>query len=244
MKRKLAPAPSALFSAQSRPLWASTMVREIDSPMPIPSGLVLTNGSKMRSMSPGGMPRPVSLTQTSATWPGVRDAVTPDRPAVAGNRVEGVHAVDDQVQQDLLELHPVAENLGQATADVDVEPDAAGGGIGSQQRHDVEKHVLQVERHHLDRLSPEQGAHPVDHVAGTAIVLADVVDDRADLVEVGRGMLDEERRRLGIAQDGAERLIDLVRERGGELAHDRDAPDVGDVLAQAQHFLARPAFAR
>ena len=77
----------------------------------------------------------------------------------------------------------------------------------------------QVERDHLDRLSPEQGAHPVDDLARAPIVLADVVDDRADLVEVRRRMLHEQRRRLGIAQDGAERLVDLVRQRRRELAH-------------------------
>ena len=46
--RRSAP-PSALFCAQSRPPCASTMVREIDNPMPTPLAFVLKNGSKMRS---------------------------------------------------------------------------------------------------------------------------------------------------------------------------------------------------
>ena len=54
----------------------------------------------------------------------------------------------------------------------------------------------------------------------------------------------EQRGGLGIAKDRAQRLIDLVRQRGRELAHDRDPPDVGDVLPEAQHFLLRRACAR
>ena len=47
VKRNVAPR-SALFSAQMRPPCASTIVREIDSPTPMPFGLVVKNGSNRR----------------------------------------------------------------------------------------------------------------------------------------------------------------------------------------------------
>jgi hypothetical protein len=72
---------------------------------------------------------------------------------------------------------------------------------------------------------------------GALVVLADVLQDRADLVQVGRLVLHEQGRRLGVAQDRAERLVDLVRQRRRDLPHHRDPADVGDVLAQAQHLL-------
>ena len=50
-------------------------------------------------------------------------------------------------------------------------------------------------------------------------------------------MLEEPLRRLRVAQDRRERLIDLVRQRRGELAHHRDAPRVGDLLPQALRLL-------
>src|SRR5215831_14077655 len=58
-------APSARFSAESFPPWSSTMEREIDSPSPIPSGLVEKKESKRRGSWSGGMPQPLSLTAIS-----------------------------------------------------------------------------------------------------------------------------------------------------------------------------------
>ena len=109
--------------------------------------------------------------------------------------------------------------------------------IHAQQRSDVAQHLGQVEPLGRDALPPEQAAHAVDDVAGASVVLADVLEDRGDLGQVGHGLLQEQRSRLGVAQDRTQRLVDLVRERAGQLAHHGDAPDVRHVLAQAQHLL-------
>ena len=62
-----------------------------------------------------------------------------------------------------------------------------GGGVGPQQRRDIDEHVLPGRAGTISTgLSPQQGAHPVDDVARALIVLADVVEDRADFVEVRR----------------------------------------------------------
>ena len=53
----------------------------------------------------------------------------------------------------------------------------------------------------------------------------------------GDGVLEEQLRRLGVAQDRPERLVDLVRQRRGELAHHRDAPRVRDLLPQPLRLL-------
>ena len=78
----------------------------------------------------------------------------------------------------------------------------------------------------------EQRPHPVDNGARTPVVLDDVGKDRPNLVEVRRCTLQEQLRRLGIAQDRAERLIDLVCQCGRKLAHHRHAADVRDLLPQ------------
>src|SRR5262245_58253654 len=51
--------------AQSFPPWASMMLRQIDSPMPMPVDLVVNKGSKMRSQMASSIPVPESLTLTN-----------------------------------------------------------------------------------------------------------------------------------------------------------------------------------
>src|SRR6185436_18609360 len=53
---------AALLRAQIRPPCASTIVLQTERPRPMPFDLVVTNGSKMRSRSAGGMPLPRSET--------------------------------------------------------------------------------------------------------------------------------------------------------------------------------------
>src|ERR1700722_19177352 len=51
--------------AQKRPPWDSMIDRQIESPMPMPSGFVVKKGSKMRCAIAGSSPGPVSPTATS-----------------------------------------------------------------------------------------------------------------------------------------------------------------------------------
>ena len=63
--RNVAP-PPCRFSADIRPLCASTMVRAMDSPMPIPSALLVKNGSKISLSFSAGIPGPLSDIESSA----------------------------------------------------------------------------------------------------------------------------------------------------------------------------------
>src|SRR5207247_10147338 len=66
---------SGLRSARIVPPCAATMDRLMDSPMPSPDVLVVTNGLKMLSRSSSLTPTPVSRTHTSTLF-GVRSAVS------------------------------------------------------------------------------------------------------------------------------------------------------------------------
>src|SRR5438309_6308442 len=59
----VAPAP-ALREAHKRPRWASMIDRLIESPMPIPPGLVVKNASNRRDEWSGSNPTPASSTAT------------------------------------------------------------------------------------------------------------------------------------------------------------------------------------
>src|ERR1700693_2885719 len=54
-----------LAVAHNRPSWASTIDRQIDSPIPMPCALVVNNGENIRSAALGSTPFPVSSTDTT-----------------------------------------------------------------------------------------------------------------------------------------------------------------------------------
>ena len=64
--------------AQNPPPWASMMLLQMDSPIPMPSGLVVKKGSKMRS--------------------------------AVSYRAHRLNAVQNQIQENLLQLDAVAHN--------------------------------------------------------------------------------------------------------------------------------------
>ena len=64
VKRKMLP-PGGLASTHMRPLWDSTIERQILSPMPMPSGLVEKKGSNSLSVASWAMPLPRSVTLTA-----------------------------------------------------------------------------------------------------------------------------------------------------------------------------------
>ena len=92
--------------AHSRPPWASTIVRAMLSPMPKPSGLVVMKGSKIFASLPGGSPRPRSETATS-TAPSPADVRNAMSAASAGKACHGFDGVGQEIDEDLLDLHPV-----------------------------------------------------------------------------------------------------------------------------------------
>src|SRR5438105_530400 len=99
VKRKVLPWPRVL-SAQSRPPWSSTSLRESGSPSPVPSAcfpsLACSNCSKIVSSSSAAIPGPVSATATS-TCPSVVRAEMSIRPS-AGGELDGV---GEEVEDDL-----------------------------------------------------------------------------------------------------------------------------------------------
>ena len=71
VKRKIVPPPGRA-STQILPPCASTMVRQIDRPSPMPLRLVVTNGWKRCAATSGASPAPVSATLTSHRLVGTR----------------------------------------------------------------------------------------------------------------------------------------------------------------------------
>ena len=97
----------------------------------------------------------------------------------------------------------------------------------------------------LLRLLVEQGADPRDHVAGPVAVGDDAARRLARIVEQRRIALQRAQAGAAIRRDRGQRLVDLVRDRGGEFGHRRQAQGAGQLrLGIAQRPLgglrARP----
>ena len=135
--------PSRARPTSIRPSCASTILRTIASPSPDPCGLVVKNGLKIRSITSGGMPGPLSRLPPAPSAPAAslpagplfrqRGRGDPDR-ALAVHRLEGVH---QQVREHLPQLVRVALNRRQVVGHARPHVDVAARHVALRQRNRV-----------------------------------------------------------------------------------------------------------
>ena len=82
----------------------------------------------------------------------------------------------------------------------------------------------------------DESPHVIDDLARALVVLADVGEDGAHLLEVRRALLQQQLGGLRVAQDGSQRLVQLVSQARSQLGHRGQATDVGQLGLQSQHL--------
>ena len=207
--------------AQRRPPWASTMLRHIDSPMPMPVDLVVNNGSKMRLRMASSIPVPESLIVTS-TLPASPpcDADAQDAWPV-GDGAHRIGAVHDEVHDDLLKLNAVAQRRRKFRGQDGLDRDAAAAQRADCQREHLADGVVDIECDVFGLAMPEKRPDAPDHLARAVALLDDALERGPGLVEIGRGVREPTERGIAVGDHGGERLIDLVGDRCREFAHRR-----------------------
>src|SRR6202022_2609069 len=102
--------------------------------------------------------------------------------------------------------------------------------------------VVDVERRKLRPGLPRERTQPADHVSG-ALAVAHYARERfARLLEFRRPPLQPAQPGAPLTHDGCERLVDLMGDRGRELAHCREARRAGELrLRVSQRLLGMPA---
>src|SRR5262249_5962173 len=95
--------------------------RLIESPIPSPCALVLKNGAKT-STEGSGRPIPLSRTETSTASRPVAVVVMATHPSPL--ECPFLERVAHQVEDDLLDLHAVAQDRGQLGREVELDLDA------------------------------------------------------------------------------------------------------------------------
>ena len=98
--------------------------------------------------------------------------------------------------------------------------------LASSQLEDVVEELRRVHGLQPRVAAPEQRAKTTDDLRGPLVRRHDVVKNRVDLAEVDRLAFDEMPRRFGVARDGGERLVELVRKRARELSERGNAREV------------------
>ena len=145
-----------------------------------------------------------------------------------------VAGVGQQVEHQLLQLHAVAVDLRQVGRQAGAHVDIARHELAVQELQHVVHDMVQLGGDELLVGLFHQQAQMVDQLPGPLVGLDDLRQDGADLRDVGRVVRQKALRRLGIAQDGGQRLVQLVGERArelGERGHPRQMGQLHALLA-------------
>ena len=237
-KRKVTPR-SAFASTAIVPRCACTIERQTASPSPRPSRRVVQNGSKTASRCSAAIPTPASRTATTTRPSSVRETDTRRPPLVPRARLHRRGGVQDQVERDLLDLHLVRHGPA-VRSELGLDADPLPAELGGEQLEDLAQRRGDVDPRAARFVVPQQGAHRPDRVRRPLVVAHDRLEDGAHLLRSDRATLEIAQPRLRVAEDRGERLVQLVRDRGGERGGARDAVGVPEAAAQLLRLVLEP----
>src|SRR5882762_5316408 len=145
-------------------------------------------------------------------------------------RAHGLAGVHDEVEQHLLQFDPVAQHGGELRGRLRYDLDVARDQIAVRQLQHFAHELVGVQRLELRFAFFEQSAQPADDFSGAPVLGDDVAEYLAQLLGVDTALLEIVLGSLRIAQNGGERLVELVGERPGKLADQGHAGQMGDLL--------------
>lgn len=160
----------------------------------------------------------------------------------AALRLEGI---DDQVQDDLLQLHTVSLNARQLLGELRLYRDRVLLELAMGQNYDLPHRFIDIDRVLPQRRLSEHDTDPPDDLGGPPPLLDNVIQGLSNLIQIRRLRAQPALSRIGIVDCRCNRLHDLVSNRGRQLPHCRDAIEVRELrLRFAQRPRGLPQFAR
>ncbi len=149
-----------------------------------------------------------------------------DRPRPAVRAEHGIARVAQQVEDHLLQLHPVALCRWEIGRQLGSNCNAIPLKLARGESHDLTDRFVQIDALHRQRFLPEQRTQARDHLR-SAVRVADRTARRlARPLDVRRIVGKHSERRARVRDDAGKRLVHFVRDRRGEGAERRDASDV------------------
>src|SRR3954453_9693084 len=93
--------------------------------------------------------------------------------------------------------------------------------------HRFSHNLVEVGSFRIEGSLPQQAAHSPDDLAGAPIIMQNIAHDVPEFPDVRGWRFQYRIRGFGVGQDGAERLVYLMSNRGGQLASQGKAVDMG-----------------
>ena len=200
----------------------------------------MTNGWNNRVCHVRRQPEPgIGDVDLDRTFPGAAGA---DHDLPSLDAVQGIDAVADQVGDHLMDLDLVDEHGRQSALEhaAGCDPFAAGPDQGERARL-LDDRVNVLERP-LGLALDDELAQATDDLPRPAGLLDGLFEQAREAARAFGAPIDQPARGLGVVDDRRERLIELVRERRGHLAHRAQARDVNQLRLQLlETLLALPA---
>ncbi len=152
----------------------------------------------------------------------------------SGHCIARVH---HEIEQHLLKLHSVAEDWRQDRREVRLDGDALIQQIAADELKHLLHDLIHIERLALHLALFQKRAQAPDDLAGMLVGVHDVAQNFLQLCAVDLRTREEALRRLRIAEDCGQRLVEFVRERAGQFAEHRHAREMGQFRALVLHIL-------
>ncbi len=156
--------------------------------------------------------------QVHAVAVGARDH--PD-PGVAAGGGAGLNGVEREVQDDLPQLQVIAVHDRQVGLELGDDRHTGQRRLVREEADDVVRHRVDVHRRPVEVVFLEQTPHALNHFAGAPVLLDDLLEDLPDLGRVRMRCRDQPASGLRVAEDGGQRLVQLVCDGGPEFADPR-----------------------
>ena len=106
------------------------------------------------------------------------------------------------------------------------------GGVVADDVQDFLDDIVEAQRLVPGFLLFQEGPDFPDHLRSPVVVPDDVPEDLGDLLHVGIVLREETLRRLGVAEDGGQGLIDLMGQGAREFSQRGYPGDVGKILPE------------
>ena len=141
-----------------------------------------------------------------------------DGPSVLGQLVDGIHRVEQQDDEDLLDLRRIADEIYRCRREAEIDRHLPLPSFGAQQRRGVAERRVEVELLPLRLVLGEERTQAADDVGRAQVVAADSRHDAQEVFAAIASRLQDQVGGIGAGLHGAERLVDLVRDRRRQLA--------------------------